>query len=80
MQFKKPHQRTALQDGYAVRFSEGAGDFPVAFEALAGMPPGKLDAGQIAYITTGEPCHTACLLSRPTMVDLQTNFAKMGGA
>lgn len=45
---------TGVQDGYAVRFFEGAGDFPVAFEVLAGTLPAKLEPGHIAYITTGK--------------------------
>ena len=41
------------QDGYAVRCSDGAGDFQVEFDALAGMPPGRLSVGKVAYIGTG---------------------------
>lgn len=41
------------QDGYAVVSGDGAGDYDVAFEALAGTSPGHLVAGTVAYITTG---------------------------
>ncbi|KAK9807616.1 hypothetical protein WJX72_004182 [[Myrmecia] bisecta] len=41
------------QDGYAVVSSDGVGKFEVAFEALAGSAPGKLQPGTVAYIGTG---------------------------
>ena len=42
-----------MQDGYAVRSADGAGEFDVEFEQLAGSTPGQLSEGKIAYITTG---------------------------
>ena len=42
-----------MQDGYAVRAAEGAGEYEVEFEQLAGSAPGKLTQGRVAYITTG---------------------------
>ena len=44
-----------LQDGYAVRSTDAAGDYEVAFEALTGRPQGTLEDGYVAYITTGKP-------------------------
>ncbi len=41
------------QDGYAVVSSDGPGDYDIAFEALAGAAAGHLNAGTVAYITTG---------------------------
>ncbi|KAK9855769.1 hypothetical protein WJX84_007092 [Apatococcus fuscideae] len=43
----------SIKDGYAVRYSEGAGDYVVAFEALAGTAPSELEPGLVAYICTG---------------------------
>ena len=43
----------AMQDGYAVRSSDGPGDHTVEFEAMAGTAPGRLSAGHVAYIGTG---------------------------
>ena len=42
------------QDGYAVRFPDGAGTYEVEFEAVAGKAQERLSAGKIAYIGTGE--------------------------
>jgi gephyrin len=46
---------TLGQDGYAVIAADGPGDYDIAFEALAGTAPGHLEAGKVAYITTGTP-------------------------
>ncbi|KAK9788847.1 hypothetical protein WJX73_005383 [Symbiochloris irregularis] len=46
---------SSIKDGYAVRSSDAAGDYEVAFEALAGLPPGVLEPGFVAYISTGGP-------------------------
>ena len=47
------HKPVATQDGYAVRSSDGPGEYTVEFEALAGTAPGRLSAGLVAYIGTG---------------------------
>ena len=44
-----------MQDGYAVRSTDGPGVYPVAFEACAGQAPEALPEGCIAYIGTGGP-------------------------
>jgi gephyrin len=50
--FKKKNQ-----DGYAVRASDPAGSYPVAFAVEAGADPAArtLPEGAVAYITTGAP-------------------------
>lgn len=45
----------SIKDGYAVRAADGPGDFPVAFDALAGALPPALPPGAVAYISTGAP-------------------------
>ncbi len=47
-----------MQDGYAVRSADGAGEYDVEFEQLAGSAPGSLSQGKVAYITTGGPSCT----------------------
>ena len=47
--------RAAAQDGYAVVSSDGPGEYEVAFEAFAGVAPGSLQPGSVAYIGTGGP-------------------------
>ena len=42
-----------VQDGYAVRAADGAGEYVVGFDALAGSAPGLLKEGLVAYIGTG---------------------------
>ena len=44
------------QDGYAVRSTQGPGDYEVAFEALAGHPQSVLEESFVAYISTGTHC------------------------
>ena len=41
------------QDGYAVRHGDGAGEYEVELDALAGAAPGRLCPGKVAYIGTG---------------------------
>lgn len=48
-----PGYRASIKDGYAVVASDGPGEYQVEFEAHAGMPPQTLQAGSIAYISTG---------------------------
>lgn len=45
----------SIKDGYAVRAGDGAGEFTVAFDALAGSMPPPLPPGTVAYISTGAP-------------------------
>ncbi|CAL5220125.1 g2080 [Coccomyxa viridis] len=45
----------SIKDGYAVRSADGAGEYDVDFEQLAGSAPGSLNEGKVAYITTGAP-------------------------
>lgn len=44
-----------LQDGYAVSYKDGAGEYEVEFEATAGTAQKRLTSGKLAYIGTGEP-------------------------
>ncbi len=53
-----------MQDGYAVRAADGAGEYDVEFEQLAGSAPGSLSKGKVAYITTGAPSCTMALRLR----------------
>ena len=50
---------THMQDGYAVVASDGPGEYVVAFAAHAGHQQPRLEAGSVAYITTGTP--VSCL-------------------
>lgn len=58
----------AVQDGYAVIAADGPGEYPVVGESRAGaMDDINLQAGQIAYITTGDltralSCHLSFLI------------------
>ena len=56
---------TATQDGYAVRSSDGPGEYTVEFEALAGTAPGRLSAGLVAYIGTGKSTLLSCMKGSP---------------
>ena len=52
-----------------MRSADGAGEFDVEFEQLAGSAPGKLSQGKVAYITTGNRCdpalHTSMSVNPP---------------
>lgn len=50
-----PGFRASIKDGYAVVSSDGPGEYEVAFEAFAGVAPGSLQPGSVAYIGTGGP-------------------------
>lgn len=51
-----PPFAASIKDGYAVVAADGAGDFPLAGEVTAGRTADfVLQAGQVAYITTGAP-------------------------
>jgi gephyrin len=50
-----PPFAASIKDGYAVRAGDGAGVFPVAFDALAGAVPPPLPPASVAYISTGAP-------------------------
>lgn len=46
----------AIKDGYAVVAADGPGIFPVVGQVTAGHPGSfRVEAGQVAYITTGAP-------------------------
>jgi gephyrin len=49
-----PPFAASILDGYAMRFADGAGDYPVAGRIVAGVDPQfTLQPGEVAYITTG---------------------------
>lgn len=50
-----PGYRASIKDGYAVRSSDGPGEYPVAFSAHAGTETERLPPGSVAYISTGGP-------------------------
>ncbi len=46
----------SVKDGYAVVAQDGPGEYPVVAQVTAGRAPDfRLEAGQVAYITTGAP-------------------------
>ena len=46
----------SVKDGYAVVAQDGPGEYPVVAQVTAGQAPDfRLEAGQVAYITTGAP-------------------------
>ena len=48
-----PLTSDVVQDGYAVVASDGPGEYVMAFAAHAGTEQQRLEAGTVAYITTG---------------------------
>ena len=48
-----PGYRASIKDGYAVRSSDGPGEYPVSYMAHAGQGPENLQDGTVAYISTG---------------------------
>ena len=49
-----PPFAASILDGYAMRFADGVGDFPVVGRIVAGVDPQfALSPGEVAYITTG---------------------------
>lgn len=52
-----PPFRASVVDGYAMLASDGAGEFAVAADALAGDPLAlpRVESGRVVYVTTGGP-------------------------
>jgi gephyrin len=50
-----PAYRASIKDGYAVRATDGPGEYHVAFEAHAGTKPEVLSENAVAYVSTGGP-------------------------
>ncbi len=49
-----PPFAASILDGYAMRFADGPGDYPVVGRVVAGVDPQfTLNPGEVAYITTG---------------------------
>ena len=49
-----PPFAASILDGYAMRFADGPGDYPVVGRVVAGVDPQfTLSPGEVAYITTG---------------------------
>jgi gephyrin len=69
-----PPFAASILDGYAMRFADGPGDFPVVGRVVAGLDPQfTLQPGEVAYITTGAklPAGADCVVKFEDTEQLQ---------